>query len=189
MARMNRNPRTSVPKTALEETAWPRLDDDMLETFRRHGEERIFSAGDILFEVAAPSYDFVYVVEGSVDIVDRAEDRVVVHIAAGNFVGELGMLMGQKTFFAGVIGADSRVIVVPLRALLTLIATVPEVADVVVTAFAARRRLLMEWGEGGLVVVGTDGDAAALRLLEFAGRSRMRSCRRTADFPSPAPRR
>ena len=123
--------------------------------------------------VAAPSYDFVYVVEGSVDIVDRAEDRVVVHIAAGNFVGELGMLMGQKTFFAGVIGADSRVIVVPLRALLTLIATVPEVADVVVTAFAARRRLLMEWGEGGLVVVGTDGDAAALRLLEFAGRSRM----------------
>ncbi len=173
MALTNRIPRTSTPKTALEETAWPRLDEDTIDTFRRAGEERTVRAGDVLFEVAEPSYDFIYVVEGSVDIVDRAENRVIVHIEAGHFVGELGMLMGQKTFFAGVAGAESRVIVVALRKLLDLIATVPEVADIVVTAFAARRRLLMQWGEGGLVIVGTEDDASALRLREFAGRSRI----------------
>ena len=172
MALTNRTPRTSTPRTALEETAWPRLDADMIETFRRHGRELTLGGGEVMFEVAEQSYDFIYVEEGSLDIVDRAEDRVVVHIEAGNFVGELGMLMGQKTFFAGIAGSASRVIVVPLRTLRDLIATVPEIADVIVTAFAARRRLLMEWGEGGLVILGTDGDAAALRLREFAGRSK-----------------
>ena len=59
------------------------------------------------------------------------------------------------------------------KTLSDLVATVPEVADVVVTAFAARRRLLTEWGEGGLVIVGEEGDKGALRLLEFASRSQI----------------
>ncbi len=83
------------------------------------------------------------------------------------------MLMGQKTFFAGIACTECAVIVVPQDTLRTLIATVPEVSDVIITAFAARRRLLMEWGEGGLVIVGDEGDKTAMRLLEFASRSQI----------------
>ncbi len=173
MARIDRTPRTSTPRTTLEETAWIQLDQETIEILRIHGEERFFKAGDVFFDVGQQSYDFLYLAEGSLDIVDRSEDRVVVHIAAGNFVGELGMLMGQRTFFAGIIGSDARAIVVPRQEFINLIATVPKIGDVMITAFTARRRLLMEWGEGGLVIIGTDGDATALRLLEFAGRSRI----------------
>lgn len=165
--------RTSTPKTALERTAWPELGDELLSTLRANGVARRLGTGEVLFDIGEDTYDLILVEEGAIDIVDRATDRPVVRIEAGNFVGELGMLMGQKTFFAAVSVAESRVVVVPQAVLRDLVATVPEIADIVVTAFAARRRLLMEWNEGGLILVGTDDDSAALRLLEFARRGQI----------------
>ena len=166
-------PRTSTPTTELEHTAWPQLDDAIIKTLRERGESRAVQAGDILFEIGQDSYDLIYVEEGAIEIIDRAGDSVVVRIEAGNFVGELGMLMGQKTFLAGEVCESGRVIIVPQATLRELVATVPEVGDVIVTSFAARRRLLMEWGEGGLIIVGDEDDRAALRLREFASRSQI----------------
>ena len=98
---------------------------------------------------------------------------MVVTIEAPNFIGELGMLMGQGTFLAGVARGETRVVVVAQDRLRDLVATVPEIADVVVTAFAARRRLLMEWAEGGLTIVGHESDRDTIRLLTFASRNRI----------------
>ncbi|MGB5809693.1 MAG: FAD-dependent oxidoreductase, partial [Polyangiales bacterium] len=165
--------RTSTPKTTLEEAAWPKLDPEQLEKLRENGTTRSFENGDVLFDVGQDGYDFVYVEEGSVNIVDRSDDRTVIRIEAGNFVGELGMLMGQKTFLAGVVTEDTKAIVVPQATLRVLVSTVPEIGDMVVTAYAARRRLLMEWNEGGLVIVGREDDRSTLRLREFANRNRI----------------
>ncbi len=165
--------RTSTPKSDLERIAWPRLDEAFLEELFRHAERRRFEAGDVLFEVGAAAYDFVYVETGSVDIVDRASGSVVLRIDQGNFVGELGMLMGQGTFFAGVAGAAVQARVVPAPVLRDLVARVPVIGDVVVPAFIARRRLLLEWREGGLVVSGPLQDRRTVRLLAFLERGRI----------------
>lgn len=176
MADRSAHVRISQPKSALEQTAWPQLDDGLIELLRRNGESRWLDAGDVLFDVGQDTYDFTFVEQGHIDILDRAQDRTVVRIQAGNFVGELGMLMGQKTFLAAIAGVRSRVIVVPQPVLRELVATNAEIADTVVSAFAARRRLLMEWNEGGLVLVGEENDRTALRLLEFARRSNIPHC-------------
>ncbi len=170
---MDQQPRTSTPTSELERVAWPQLDDAVIETLRERGESRAVQAGEILFEIGQDSYDLIYVEEGAIEIIDRAGDSVVVRIEASNFVGELGMLMGQKTFLAGEVCEGGRVIVVPQATLRELVATVPEVGDVIVTSFAARRRLLMEWGEGGLIILGDEDDRSALRLREFASRSQI----------------
>ena len=165
--------RTSQPKTQLERAAWPELDDDFVEILRRNGEARPFVQGDVLFEVGQDSHDFIYIESGAVEVVDRSDDHVIVCISAGNFMGDLGMLMGQKTFLAAVACEDGSAIVVPQARLRELVATIPEIGDAVVTAFGARRRLLMEWGEGGLVIAGDENDPCALRLREFASRSQI----------------
>lgn len=170
---MYQQPRTSNPKSELEHLAWPQLAPELIELFRQHGECRTLRASDVLFDVGQESYDFIYIEQGTIEIIDRANDRMVVQINAGNFIGELGMLMGQKTFLAGIAGEDGHAIVIPQQTLSELVATVPEVGDAVVTAFAARRRQLMEWGEGGLVILGEEGGRSALRLLEFASRSQI----------------
>ncbi len=174
----------SRPRSELERIAWPEIPPKIVERLREAGAERDVEAGDVLFEVGQAGYDLVYVERGSVRVVDRNGDRTVVTIQAPGFVGELGMLMGQGTFFAGVAAERGRVIVVPQAEVRGLVATVPEIGDAIVTAFATRRRrLLLEWNEGGLTIVGRESDPSAVRLLEFAGRNRIRTASSTAPTP------
>lgn len=171
---MNRVPdarRSSTPRSDLERLAYPRLSPTQIDLLREVGIEQHVDEGHVFFEVGQDGYDFIQILGGSVEIVDRADERVVATLDAPDFVGELGMLTGQDTFFAGVAGEPSHVIVVPQATLRELVATVPEISDAVVTAFAARRRLLIEWGEGALVIVGRESDPETVRLLEFASRS------------------
>lgn len=163
--------RVSIPTTELEREAWPTLTQEFLALVREHGETREFAHGDVFFDTGDDSYDFILVESGAIRIVDRAGDRVVVQIEAGNFLGELGMLMGQKPFLAAVGQTAGTAIVVPQPALRELISTVPEVADVIISAFSARRRLLTQWGEGGLTVIGSYSHPHTLQLLEFANRN------------------
>ncbi|NJL98162.1 MAG: FAD-dependent oxidoreductase [Synechococcaceae cyanobacterium SM2_3_2] len=163
----------SVTEIDLERLAWPLLPDSALATLREVGEECDVDTGHVLFEVGQPSYDLVVVLKGSVHIVDRAGDQIVVTISAPNFVGELGMILGQSTFLACVAAEPSRVLIVPQAAVIRFVATIPEISDILVTALAARRRLLIEWGQGGLTIIGREDDPKALQLLEFASRSRI----------------
>ena len=91
-------------------------------------------------------------------------------VEAGDFVGELGMLMGQPAFLAGVAMAGTTLLRVRVADLRRLIATSTELGDVLLSAFDARRRMLTRWGEGGLVLAGDD-DGDLHRLQEFAERN------------------
>ncbi|WP_430448849.1 FAD-dependent oxidoreductase [Rhodophyticola sp.] len=171
--RRTSSPTAETPHSDLERQAWPVLAPDLVARLRAEGQHRKLADGDVLFEVGQKSYDLALILRGVIDIIDRSDDRVVVTIEAPNFVGELGMLMGQGTFLAGVARGQTEVIVIAQDRLRELVATVPEIADVVVTAFAARRRLLMEWAEGGLTIVGCDSDRDTIQLLTFASRNRI----------------
>lgn len=167
------HPRTSTPRNDLEHIAWPILSSEQVELLREAGSERTVSKGEVLFEVGQAGYDLIYLEKGTLEIIDRAGDQVVVAIRGPNVMGELGMLMGQGTFLACVAAENSRIIEVPQAKALEMVATVPEISDLLVTAFAARRRLLIEWGEGGLTIVGRHRDPDSLRLQEFASRNRI----------------
>ena len=98
-------------------------------------------------------------------------NRVVFVVEAGDFVGELGMLMGQPAFLAGVATENSTLLRVRVDDLRQLVATSAELGDVLLSAFDARRRLLTRWGVGGLVLAGDDDDRDLHRLQEFAERN------------------
>lgn len=164
-------PRNTQPKNGLERAAYPVLSDEHIALLESVGERRTLEPGAIVFEVGQDSYDFHHLLSGTMDVIDRTDGHTVVTISAPNFVGELGMLMGQRTFFASEVRERADVITVSNQALRELISTHPEFSDQIVTAFAARRRLIMEWGEGRLTIVGDPTNRTTLRLLEFATRS------------------
>ncbi|MEM8964108.1 MAG: FAD-dependent oxidoreductase [Acidobacteriota bacterium] len=165
--------RSSIPRNELERVAWLELAPELVDILREHGEEKTATPEEVLWEVGQPSYDMYYLLEGKVDIVDRVGGEVVVQIEAPNLIGEIGLLMGQGTFLAGIAVTDAKMIVVPQATVMELVASVPELSDVIVSSFAARRRVLIEWGEGSVRVVGREGDSRSVRVLEFLSRNRI----------------
>ena len=153
----------------VDDPAWPTFDEDGRRLLESVGDVIRPEAGELLWD-AGDAYDLYLVLAGGVSLVDRRDDRVVIVVEAGDFVGELGMLMGQPAFLAGVALADTTLLRVRVEDLSRLVATSAELSDVLLTAFDARRRMLSRWGEGGLVLAGDD-DPDLHRLREFAERN------------------
>ena len=152
----------------VDDQAWPVLTPEALDLLGSVGETLHPEPGEVLWEAGDP-YDLNLVLTGGVALVDRREDRVVFVVEAGDFVGELGMLMGQHAFLPGIAMAGTtllRVRVADLRGLLEISA---ELSDVLLTALDARRRMLNRLGEGGLVIAGED-DPDLHRLQDFTRR-------------------
>jgi thioredoxin reductase (NADPH) len=151
--------------------AWPELDEESRRLLESVGHVIHPEPGELLWD-AGDAYDLYLVLAGGVQLLDRRDDRVVFVVEAGDFVGELGMLMGQPAFLAGVATANSMLLRVRVEDLAWLVATSAELGDVLLSAFDARRRLLSRWGEGGLVLAGDD-DRDLHRLQEFAERNHL----------------
>lgn len=151
--------------------AWPVFSEPALDLLRSVGEVLHPEAAEVLWEAGDP-YDLYLVLSGGVLLLDRRDDRVVFVIEEGDFVGELGMLMGQRAFLPGVAMPDTTLLRVPVDELRRLVEISGELSDVLLSAFDARRRMLARMGEGGLVIAGDD-DADLHRLQEFAERNQL----------------
>jgi CRP-like cAMP-binding protein len=140
-----------------------------LDLLRSAGEVLHPEPGELLWDTG-DTYDLYLVLAGGVLLLDRRDDRVVFVVEEGDFVGELGMLMGQRAFLPGVAMEDTAVLRVRVEELRRLVEISGELSDVLLSAFDARRRLLRTMGEGGLVLAGDD-DRDLHRLQEFAERN------------------
>jgi thioredoxin reductase (NADPH) len=153
----------------VEIQAWPEFDDEGRRLLESVGDVIRPEPGELLWD-AGDAYDLYLVLAGGVCRVDRRDDRVSFVVEAGDFVGELGMLMAQPAFLAGVSMVNTTLLRVRVMDLNRLMASSAELSDVLLSAFDARRRLLTRWGEGGLVLAGDD-DRDMHRLQEFAERN------------------
>ena len=155
----------------VDALAWPVFSEHALDMLRSAGEVLHPQPGELLWDAGDP-YDLYLVTAGGVLLLDRRDDRVVFVIEEGDFVGELGMLMGQRAFLPGVAMEGTTLLRVRVEELRRLVEISGELSDVLLSAFDARRRLLKTIGEGGLVLAGDD-DRDLHRLQDFAERNQI----------------
>ena len=155
----------------VDTLAWPVFSEHAMDMLRSAGDVLHPEPGELLWDAGDP-YDLHLVLAGGVLLVDRRDDRVVFVIEEGDFVGELGMLMGQRAFFQGVAMAETSILRVGVEELRRLVEISGELSDVVLSALDARRRFLSRKGEGGLVLAGDD-DRDLHRLQDFAERNQI----------------
>jgi thioredoxin reductase (NADPH) len=157
-----------------DERAFPVLDVSQIAKLRRFGTTWNAHADEVLIEVGDAIPGLFVVLEGQTRIVDRANnDRVIRTTGPGEFNGELGILTGQRAFVACVAAEPGTLLFVPSTRVVEIIANIPELSDILVTAFAARRQLLMRGVVASLTVIGREGDSDVLHLLEFLDRNRI----------------
>jgi thioredoxin reductase (NADPH) len=68
---------------------------------------------------------------------------------------------------------ETRVIEVPREAMLTLMSRIPEMSDIIITVFSARRRRQVDERDSSLQLIGEDQDRDVRRIAEFATRNRI----------------
>ncbi|HZF58700.1 MAG TPA: FAD-dependent oxidoreductase [Rubrobacter sp.] len=158
----------------IRSTRAPTLREDQIDVLSRYGETRDTEVGQVLFRAGAlPNY-FIVVLEGEVEVVDdfAGEARTMGVFRPGSFVGELNMLSGQAVYLSAVVRKGGRVLTISSERLRKVVTEEPDLSDIILKAFLARRAWGMRTGLG-LRIVGSRHSSDATRLREFAARNRL----------------
>ena len=155
--------------------AFPRLSDDLTAPLDAVGSRRPLTAGELLFKAGDRHSAFYVVLSGQVAIVDAygtKKERVLGVHAAQRFVGELSLVTGQPTYTTAVVREDGEAIELSREQLLAVVGANQKLGDVLITAFMARRAILIGLGSG-LRLVGSHLSPDGRRLREFLTRNRI----------------
>ena len=163
-----------LPETPDENGAFPRLDDRERERFRRLGRVRAVEPGEVLFSAGERGRSFFVIESGSAAIVQGYgdENRVVAVQGAHRFLGELSLLIGQRLYLTGVMREAGEVIEIPLPRIWQLVSEDKAISDMILSAFIARRALLVGLG-AGIKLIGSRLSPDSRRLREFLARNQM----------------
>ena len=151
------------------------LDYAHVEAIRANADEVTYAAGDMVFEVGDPIDRFVFILDGEIAPIDpiTRELYLPATLGPGQYAGDIAFLSGGVSTMPLRAERETRTLVVPRERMLALMASIPEMSDIIITVFAARRRRQLEDGDSTLMLLGADSDPAVRRIAAFAGRNRL----------------
>jgi thioredoxin reductase (NADPH) len=155
--------------------AFPRLEPAQIEILAEHGDRRPVRAGDVLTIEGEPNPAFFVVLRGKVAVLEgyqTPDERVVRIHGPGRFLGELGLLNGQVSFFTNVVAVAGEVLAVPVEQVRRLVAQDSGLGDEILRAYLTRRSLAIGLGVG-FRIIGSRFSADYARLRDFASRNRL----------------
>ena len=155
----------------------PVLDEAQLEVLRRYGREHDMAAGDVLFAAGDVTYDLFVVLAGEVRIIERhgqPGETVITKYGRSQFLGEIGLLTGQRAYLSAVVSTAGRVLRVPLEQVRLVMAQELSLSELILRTFLLRHSILTGLGSG-LTLIGSRFDPGTRRLLEVLARNRLAS--------------
>jgi thioredoxin reductase (NADPH) len=117
-----------------------------------------------------------YLLDGEVAAIDPVTGQRYgeATLGPGQFFGEISVHLGRGDDAGGGGGAGHDA---PdawsATAMLDLMSRIPEMSDIIITVFAARRRRLLESGRASLTLIGAEVDRNIRSIASFAGRNRI----------------
>lgn len=158
---------------------------------RRYGDRRHADAGEKLYTAGDRAYDFIVLDTASVEIIREATaDRraaVVARHGPRRFLGELSLLTGQSPYLTAHVVQGGEITTIASASFRRLMDEEPDLSDVILRAFLARREILRA-GEGArsVQVLGSGLSAASLALRTWASRAQIAHTWQDIDAPGGA---
>jgi len=161
-----------------EEAAFPQLTKAQFARLSSFGTPETVEAGEVLYGPGDPTYDLIVIEDATVEIVQPATrdapEESLVQFGPGAFLGELNLLTGQAVYLIARVVEDGRVHRIAPERFRRLMAEDPELSDILLEAFQARREILTHNGASrGLEIIGSAMDPASLALRTYAARRRL----------------
>ncbi len=155
----------------------PVLDAAQLEVLRRYGSEHDMAPGEVLFADGDETYDLIVVLAGEARIIERRGlpgEIVIATYGPSQFLGEIGLLTGQRAYLSAVASTAGRVLRVPVEQVRVVMAQELGLSELILRTFLLRHSILTGQGTG-LTLIGSRFDADTRRLLEVLARNRLAS--------------
>jgi thioredoxin reductase (NADPH) len=162
----------------LQSIAFPTLDEAQIARLSHctAGVWGSYRDGQTLFTVGDRDFKFFVVKAGEVEIVDSSGDepkRLTVH-RKGQFTGDVSHLTGAPAVVSAIARAPCEVLEVSGDALRRALNQCPDLSDIILQAFIARRQLLRQSPDfTGLRVIGSRYSADTFRVRDFLAKNRV----------------
>ena len=173
---MTDEPGAPVPPGDAAEV--PQLTAEQFARLAAYGVAQEVRSQDIVFRPGDPAYDLIVIEAGWIEIVSPASrdepEAVVAAYGPGGFLGELNLLTGQTAYLTARVTQAGRIYRISHERFRQLMAEDPEISDVLLRTFLARRdRLRDSPAARGIEIVGSGISADALALRTYAARQRL----------------
>jgi thioredoxin reductase (NADPH) len=150
----------------------PTLSREHIDRIRSVAQLRRVCSGEVLYAPPCADIPLFIVLEGTVVISRTGEDEKVLAVREpGQFTGEMSVISGNRSLLTARVIKDGAVLELTREKVLSLMNKDTELGDILMGAFVARRALMIQLGEGNVVLFGTNSSARALALREFLTRN------------------
>ncbi|MDB5482632.1 MAG: Thioredoxin reductase [Caulobacteraceae bacterium] len=149
---------------------FPRLSEEMAGRVRSYGSEESVADGTLLFEQGQRGVDFFLVLDGSIEIFDldaHGLPHVITTHGERQFTGEMDLFNDRQNLVSGRARGDSRVVRVKRADFRRLVASEPDIGEIIMRAFILRRVGIIRHADGGVVLIGAGHTADTQRLDRF----------------------
>src|SRR4029450_10483756 len=160
----------------LHEIAFPTLDDEQMTDLGGCTGASLanYAAGDVLVHVGDRDFKFFVIRSGEIEILDQSGDtpRTMAVHGRGEFTGDVSHLTGTPAIFTAVALSDCEVYAISRDLLRQVINQCPDLGDIILKAFMARRQLVRESGTfTGLRVIGSRYSPDTFRIRDFLAKN------------------
>ncbi|MFJ3310701.1 FAD-dependent oxidoreductase [Streptomyces sp. NPDC086549] len=135
------------------------------------GVPQTISAGQLIFRLGDEKYDLVVIDQGWLEIIKEATpgypEEVIVAFGPGEFIGELSILTGQSVNLPARAATDGLIYRIPPDRFRLLMETETALSGILLTAFRARREILMESASHTIEVIGSASSAECMALRSY----------------------
>ena len=164
--------------TDLNSVAFPRLDDAHMSALERCAGAALkhYATADKLIEVGERGFKFFVIKSGEILIVDESSETptILAVLGRGQFTGDVAHLSGGPSLVSAVARVDCDVYEVAAEGVREIINRFPDLGDVILQAFIARRQLLRQSAAfRGLRVIGSRLSGDTWRIRDFLTKNQM----------------
>src|SRR5256885_3967380 len=162
----------------LNAMAFPKLTEEQMTQLARYAgaSTKTFPAGEALFRAGDRDPKFFVIKSGELEIIDVTGDQAkTIRVQGpGEFTGDVGHLTGSPKEVSAIARSDCEVYEMSETELRKVLNQDPQLSDVILQAFIARRQLMRESPEfTGLRVIGSRYSRDTFRIRDFLAKNRV----------------
>src|SRR6266568_2531405 len=162
----------------LNAMAFPTLTEEQITQLARYAgaPTKTFRAGEALFRAGDRDPKFYIIKSGELEIIDVTGDqpKTIRMQGPGDFTGDVGHLTGSPKVVSAIARSDCEVYEMSEADLRKVLNQDPQISDLILQAFIARRQLMRESPEfTGLRVIGSRYSRHTFRIRDFLAKNRV----------------